>query len=115
MNAQISQNDRVGKRLVAFIRQGIKDSESLMPAGESPSMLVCDFLSVKVNSRPACAYSLVLYFNTYGKQSPVMGHRVGICGKVKVKVTAEEIVKNLEETADRFRQEPGEAGKKYSP
>jgi len=113
-NAQSGQDDSVGKRLVTLIRQGISDSASLKAAGDAGSMLVCEFLSVKIKNRPSCAYSLIISSNTYGKQGPVLRHSLGICGNIKIVATAKKILENMENTADQFRQKLGETGENES-
>jgi len=113
-NAQLSQDDSVGKRLVVLIRQGINHSDSLKAAGDEGSILTCEFLSIKIKSRPSCAYSLVISSNTYGKQGPVLRHSLGICGNTRIIATAKRIVENMEEAAGQLHQQSGETDKSES-
>ena len=102
LEVQNAQNDVVGKRLTYLITQGINTSDSLKSTGEEGFMLICSILTVKIHGRPSCAYSFIVYSNTYGKVSPVLGHHLGICSNITVDDAARHIIKNLQESAEKF-------------
>jgi|GEM_PF-1639635 len=114
IDAQNSQDDVIGKRLVYLIRKDIMVSKSLKIAVDENSMLICNILTVKIHGRPSCAYSIIITSNAYGKQSPVLRHLLGVCSNIKVDGAAQGIVGILEENAGKFRSELEKSGGKGS-
>ncbi len=107
---QIAQNDFVAKRLLYFINQGIKSSDKLKPAEEESAIIIFEILAVKVPNRPSTAYSYIIYANNYGKISPVMDHRLGICSNLTAKKVAVKILEDLQKDAGKFEEQLKNSG-----
>ena len=105
LNTQAGEGDFVGQRLIAYIQKGIEKSSVLKTAGEDDSMLIVNMITKKVRNRPRSAYSYIVTFNAFGKVSPVLAHRLGICGNTRVQNAALSIVSDLEELAERARSQ----------
>jgi len=102
-NVKQGEGDFVGGRLVALVRQRIEKSDKLKIAGEDEYMLIVDMITMKIKGRPSSAYSYVVTFNAYGKQTPVLMHRLGITGNTRVYNAADSIVADFESLAAEAR------------
>ena len=103
LNVKIGEGDFVGKRLVAYLEKGIAGSETLKPAGEDSFMLIVDMITMKLKNRPSSAYSYIVTYNAYGKLSPVLMHRLGICGNTRVMSAANSILEDLLSIVEQVR------------
>jgi len=104
INLRQGEGNYVGERLMALVRKRIEDSESLKMAGEESYMLIVDVITMKIKGRPSTAYSYVVTFNAYGRLSPVLMHRLGICGNTRVYNAAMDIVSDLQSLAATVRK-----------
>ncbi len=103
LNVKNGDGDFVGKRLVAYLEKGIAESDTLKPAGEESFMLIVDMITMKIKNRPGSAYSYTVTYNAYGKLSPVLRHRLGICGNTRVQNASNSILEDLMSIAEQVR------------
>jgi hypothetical protein len=103
LNFKNGEGDFVGKRLVAYLEKGITASDTLKPAGEDSFMLIVDMITIKLKNRPSSAYSYIVTYNAYGKISPVLMHRLGICGNTRVQNASIAILEDLKSLAEQVR------------